>query len=80
MDPTAALALLQTLGLTGKLGPTSYPSATVPKGKVSQQSPRAGSSVATGREIAIVLSSGPPVAPPPPPPSPTATPTISPTA
>ncbi len=78
LDPQAALALLQSVGLTGKLAPQSVPSATVPKGRVAAQGLRPGANAVSGREILIVLSSGPPaVKPPPPPPGPTSSPSAS---
>lgn len=50
-------------------------SVTVPKGLVISQSPAAGTKLAPGETITIVVSKGPdPNAPPPPPPEPTGTP------
>jgi 1A family penicillin-binding protein len=50
-------------------------SATVPKGNVISQSPAAGTKLAPGETVRIVVSKGPdPNAPPPPPPEPTSTP------
>ena len=43
--------------------------ATVPSGSVISQSPNAGTSVAAGSAIALVVSTGPVAPPPPPPPS-----------
>jgi beta-lactam-binding protein with PASTA domain len=62
-----------TTALTGSglaLGAVSQQSsATVPSGSVVSQNPAAGTSVAAGSAVALVVSTGP-VAPPPPPPPP----------
>ena len=62
-----------TTALTGSglaLGAVSQQSsATVPSGSVISQNPAAGTSVAAGSAVALVVSTGP-VAPPPPPPPP----------
>jgi membrane peptidoglycan carboxypeptidase len=73
----AAMKALSDAGLVGQPAPTSVPSPTVPKGKVSSTNPAAGSSVPTGTSVTIYISSGKPP-PPPPTTSPSPTPTGSP--
>jgi VWFA-related protein len=64
---TAATTALTGAGLAlGAVSQTS--SATVPSGSVISQNPAAGTSVAAGSAVALVVSTGP-VPPPPPPPS-----------
>jgi beta-lactam-binding protein with PASTA domain len=73
LDQTQATSALQTAGLL--LGTVSQEtSATVPVGQVLSQAPAAGTSVATGSTVTIVVSSGTPT------PSATPTPTGTPVA
>ncbi len=73
LDQTQAASALQTAGLL--LGTVSQQtSATVPVGQVVSQDPAAGTSVATGSTVTIVVSSGTPT------PSSTPTPTGTPVA
>jgi eukaryotic-like serine/threonine-protein kinase len=73
LDQTQATSALQTAGLV--LGTVSQQtSATVPVGQVVSQYPAAGTSVATGSTVTIVVSSGTPT------PSATPTPTGTPVA
>lgn len=59
LDQTQATSALQTAGLL--LGTVSQQtSATVPVGQVMSQAPAAGTSVATGSTVTIVVSSGTP--------------------
>jgi VWFA-related protein len=68
LTQSAATTAITGAGLTlGAVSQTS--SATVPSGSVISQNPAAGTSVAAGSAVALVVSTGP-VAPPPPPPPP----------
>jgi len=68
LTQSAATTAITGAGLT--LGAVSQASsATVPSGSVISQNPAAGTSVAAGSAVALVVSTGP-VAPPPPPPPP----------
>ena len=67
LSQAAATTALTGAGLA--LGAVSQASsATVPSGSVISQNPAAGTSVAAGSAVSLVVSTGP-VAPPPPPPS-----------
>jgi len=67
---TQAAATTAITGAGLALGAVSQASsATVPSGSVISQNPAAGTSVAAGSAVALVVSTGP-VAPPPPPPPP----------
>ena len=70
MNLTQAAATTAITGAGLALGAVSQASsATVPSGSVISQNPAAGTSVAAGSAVALVVSTGP-VAPPPPPPPP----------
>lgn len=63
MTQAAAIAALTSAGLTtGAV--TTASSTTVPSGKVISQNPAAGAQVAGGTAVALVVSTGPPVAVP----------------
>jgi serine/threonine-protein kinase len=67
---TQAAATTSLTGAGLALGAVSQQSsATVPSGSVISQNPAAGTGVAAGSAVALVVSTGP-VAPPPPPPPP----------
>jgi serine/threonine-protein kinase len=67
LDQTQATSALQKAGLVLGLPVSQQTSATVPVGQVASQYPVAGTSVATGSTVTIVVSSGTP--------TPSATPT-----
>jgi VWFA-related protein len=70
VNQTQAAATTTLTGAGLALGAvTQASSATVPSGSVISQNPAAGTSVAAGSAVALVVSTGP-VAPPPPPPPP----------
>jgi VWFA-related protein len=69
VNQTQAVATTTLTGAGLALGAvTQSSSATVPSGSVISQNPAAGTNVAAGSAVALVVSTGP-VAPPPPPPS-----------
>ena len=76
LQPLAAAAQLQSLGLTATLSPNQVAS-NAPQGTVAYTSPGTGASVSSGRVVIIYVSNG--VPPPPKPPKPKPSPTVSPT-
>ncbi len=80
LDPDNAVAQLQSLGLSPRIDAKPVESG-LPEGTVAYTNPGAGSSVSSGREVVIYVSSG--VPPPPKPeksPKPDKSPTDGPTA
>jgi membrane peptidoglycan carboxypeptidase len=74
LEPAAAVAQLESIGLTATVAVKRVASAE-PAGRVAYTTPRAGASVSSGRTVTIYLSTGVPAPPPPPKPTPTPTPT-----
>jgi len=72
LDQAQAASALQAKGLVLGLPVSQETSTTVPAGQVASQSPSAGTSVATGSTVTIVVSTGAPT--PSSSPSPTGTP------
>jgi serine/threonine-protein kinase len=68
MTEAAATTAISFAGLAvGTINRES--SASVPSGSVIRQNPAAGTNVAAGSAVALVISTGPAAPPPPPPPS-----------